>query len=87
MLTLNLSFCSKITDVSGLGGVHTLNLSGYISITYLSELVYVNNLKLYETMCRNTKRLVFDQAAFTKLYHELLVLQRSYILTNLCLNL
>ena len=49
--------------------------------------LYVNNLKLYETMCRNTKRRVFDQAAFTKLYHELLVLQRSHILTNLCLSL
>ena len=49
--------------------------------------LYVNNLELYETMCSNTKRLVFDQAAFTKLYHELLVLQRSHILTNFCLSL
>ena len=49
--------------------------------------LYANNAKLYETMCKNTKRLVFDQAAFTKLYHELLVLQRSHILTNLCLSL
>ena len=45
--------------------------------------LYVNNLELYETICFNTRRLVFDQAAFTKLYHELLVLQRSHILTNL----
>ena len=49
--------------------------------------LYVKNFQLYETMCINTKRLVFDQAAFTKLYHELLVLQRSQILTNLCLSL
>ena len=49
--------------------------------------LYVSASKLYETICIHTKRLVFDQAAFTKLYHELLVLQRSYILTNLCLNL
>ena len=49
--------------------------------------LYVNNYKPYETMCKNTKRPVFDQAAFTKLYHELLVLQRSHILTNFCLSL
>ena len=49
--------------------------------------LYVNNIKLYETICINIKRLVFDQAAFTKLYHELLVLQRSHILTNFCLSL
>ena len=49
--------------------------------------LYVNDNKLYETICIHTKRLVFDQAAFTKLYHELLVLQRSHILTNFCLSL
>ena len=49
--------------------------------------LYVSASKLYETICIHTKRLVFDQAAFTKLYHELLVLQRSHILTNLCLSL
>ena len=49
--------------------------------------LYVKKIKLYETMCINTNRLVIDQAAFTKLYHELLVLQRSRILTNFCLSL
>ena len=49
--------------------------------------VYVSNRKLYETISIHAKRLVFDQAAFTKLYHELLVLQRSHILTNFCLSL
>ena len=36
--------------------------------------VYVTISKLYGTISIHTKRLVFDQAAFTKLYHELLVL-------------
>ena len=49
--------------------------------------LYVNNQKLYETICINIKKLIFDQAAFTKLYRELFVLQRPHILTNLCLTL
>ncbi len=36
--------------------------------------LYVNNCKLYATIGINTKKLVFDQAAFTKLYYELLIL-------------
>ena len=42
--SLNLSGCSKITDVSGLGGVHTLNLSWCSKITDVSGLGGVINL-------------------------------------------
>ena len=56
-------------------------------IIEISEQEYVNNFQLYESICINTKTLVFDQVAFTKLYHELLVLQQSHILTNFCLSL
>ena len=45
--------------------------------------LYVNNKKIYEPRGIIGRRLLFDQAAFTKLYHELLVLQQSHILTNL----
>ena len=45
-LSLNLSCCSKITDVSGLGGVHTLNLSGCSNITDVSGFGGVHTIDL-----------------------------------------
>ena len=45
-LSLNLSKCNNITDVSALGGVHTLDLSGCWNITDVSALGGVHTLNL-----------------------------------------
>ena len=45
-LSLNLSYCSNITDVSALEGVHTLNLSRCRNITDVSALGGVHTLNL-----------------------------------------
>ena len=45
-LSLELTGSSNITDVSALGGVHTLNLSGCSSITDVSALGGVHTLNL-----------------------------------------
>ena len=45
-LSLNLRYCSKITDVSALGGVHTLDLRYCRSITDVSALGGVHTLIL-----------------------------------------
>ena len=47
-LYLNLSWCNNITDVSGLGGVHTLNLVGCTNITDVSALGGVHTLNLVD---------------------------------------
>ena len=44
-LSLDLRGCSKITDVSALGGVHTLDLSGCSNITDVSALRDVPNYR------------------------------------------
>ena len=45
-LSINLNNCSNITDVSGLGGVHTLDLSYCDKITDVSDLGDVHTLDL-----------------------------------------
>ena len=50
-LHLDLSGCNNITDVSALGGVHTLNLSGCSNLTDVSALGGVHTLDLSE--CSN----------------------------------
>ena len=45
-LCLDLSGCTKVINVSVLGGVHTLNLSGCIHVSDVSALRGVHNLNL-----------------------------------------
>ena len=47
-ISVNLSYLDDITDVSALGGVHTLNLSCCNRITDVSALGGVHNLKLQQ---------------------------------------
>ena len=46
MHTLDLSYCSEITDVSALGNVHTLKLNGCNKIIDFSALINVYSLEV-----------------------------------------
>ena len=61
-LSLNLSECSNITDVSALGGVHTLDLSECKKITDVSALGAVHTLNLRD--CSN----ITDVSALSNVY-------------------
>ena len=52
-LSLNLSWCDDITDVSALGGIHTLHLSRCSNVTDVSALGGVHTLDL--SRCDNIK--------------------------------